>query len=303
MWRDSAVKQALPPLPLADWQDTAATLHMWTQMVGKVRMALVPALNHWWHVTLYVTPRGLHTAPMPHGPHQVDMSFDFLYHTFAITCSDGRSETIELRPRSVADFYAAFVQALAAMELEVSIWPVPVEVPDPIPFAEDTTHAAYDSAAVERWFAVLRWVNAVFTKFRGGFLGKSSPSHFFWGGFDLAITRYSGRRAPEREWPFLAAMQREAYSHEVISGGFWPGTPAIGGAAYFAYAAPEPDGFRDAAVKPGAAHYDTNMGLFLLKHDDLRQADDPEQALLDFLQTVYDAGATLGGWDRAALER
>jgi hypothetical protein len=297
------MKLELPPLPLAAWKDTRDTLHMWTQMVGKVRMALAPRVNHWWHVTLYVTPRGLHTSPMPAGTHLLDMEFDFLAHTFTVSCSDGRTETIELRPRSVADFYQAFVAALDAMDVKVNIWPVPVEVPDPIPFAEDTTHASYDPAAVERWFAVLRWTDMLFQRFRGDFIGKCSPPHFFWGGFDLAVTRFSGRRAPERDWPFLAKMQREAYSHEVISAGFWSGTLDIGDAAYFAYAAPEPDGFREAAIQPDMAYFDSNTGLFLLKHEDVRQADDPALMLLDFLQTTYAAGARLAKWDRAALER
>ncbi len=297
------MKLELPPLPLAAWKGTQDTLHMWTQMVGKVRMALAPRVNHWWHVTLYVTPRGLHTSPMPTGTHLLDMEFDFLAHRFTVNCSDGRTETIALRPRSVADFYQALVAALDAMDVKVNIWPVPVEVPDPIPFAEDMTHASYDPAAVERWFAVLRWTDMVFQKFRGDFIGKCSPSHFFWGGFDLAITRFSGRRAPERDWPFLVKMQREAYSHEVISAGFWPGTLDIGDAAYFAYAAPEPDGFREATIQPDTAYFDSNMGLFLLKHEEVRQADDPARMLLDFLQTTYAAGARLAKWDRAALER
>ncbi len=297
------MKLELPALPLADWKDTLDTLLMWTQMVGKVRLALAPPVNHWWHVPLYVTIHGLHTTPMSDGKTLFDMEFDFLTHTFAINCSDGRVETIKLEPQSVADFYQAFVAALEALAIEVSIWPVPVEVPDPIPFADDTTHASYEPVAVERWFTVLRWTDRVFKKFRGEFIGKSSPSHFFWGGFDLAITRFSGDRAPERDWSFLVNMQREAYSHAVISAGFWPGTLEIGDAAYFAYAAPEPDGFRQAEVQPATAYFDTNMGLFLLKHEDVRQADDPERLLLEFLQHTYAAGATLARWDRSALER
>ena len=290
-----------PALPLDSWKDTYATLHMWTQMVGKVRMKLTPLVNHWWNVPLYVTARGLGTSRISYGEHAFEIWFDFIGHELVLETSEGTTKSLALEPRTVADFYGDFLEMLRSAGIDVAIWKMPVEVADPIPFDEDRVHAAYDRAAVERFWRILLWVDAVFTQFRSEFLGKCSPVHFFWGSFDLAVTRFSGRRAPERAG--ADAVTREAYSHEVSSVGFWPGGGAIPGAAFYSYTAPEPKGFRDAPVAPAAAHYDTGMGEFLLMYDDVRRSADPEAALLEFCRSTYEAGARLGGWDRAALER
>lgn len=293
----------LPELPIAEWEPTRATLHMWTQIVGKVRLELAPRVNHWWEVPFYLTARGLTTSAIPYEDRTFDVEFDFVEHRLVIRVSDGGVSSLALRPQSVADFYAEFMGALRSLGIKVNIWAMPVEIADPIPFEQDTTHASYDAEYVERHWRILRFTDSVLKEFRGGFIGKHSPVHFFWGGFDLASTRFSGRRAPEREWqPELAAIMREAYSHEVSSAGFWAG----GGdqdAAFYVYHTPEPDGFKTAKVAPDAAYYHTGLGEFVLPYAALRQSDDPRRDLLDFLRTTYEAGASLAGWDRGELER
>jgi hypothetical protein len=292
---------AWPALPLASWEDTRATLHMWTQVVGKIRLALASPVNHWWHVTLTPTARGLTTLPMPYDDGVIDMTFDFVDHRLVIEVGDGRRRVVALAPKSVATFYAEVRQALADLRVAVRIWPVPVEVPDPIRFDEDHRHASYDAESVERWWRALSLVDTTFKEFRGGFLGKCSPVHFFWGSFDLAATRFNGRQAPER--PGADAITREAYSHEVISAGFWPGSGAMSEPAFYAYAAPEPPGFKTAGVAPAGAFYSNDFNEFLLRYEDVRTAPSPHEALMAFLQTTYEAGATLGAWDRRALEK
>ena len=290
-----------PALPLAPWADTCATLHMWTQVVGKVQLALAPAVNHWWHITLHPTACGLTTTPMPYGAHMLEIAFDFADHRLRFITSDGRRREIALEPKTVADFYRQVMRMLDDLQMPVRIWPMPVEIPAPIRFDQDVQHHSYDRVWVERWWRALLSVDAVFKEFRGGFIGKSSPSHFFWGSFDLAVTRFSGRRAPER--PGADAMTREAYSHEVSSAGFWPGTGALAEAAFYSYAAPEPEGFKTARVGPAAAFYSPDFNEFILKYEDVRTAASPRDALMEFLQTTYDAGARLAGWDRSELER
>ena len=294
-----------PALPLASWKDTLATLHMWTQIVGKVRMALTPPTNHWWHVPLYVSARGLTTSIIPYGKRGFEMEFDFLSHQLVVRTTDSGVKTIALAPRSVADFYRECMSMLRGLGIEVKIWTMPVEVPEPIPFDRDKTHASYDAAAAQKLWRILVSADEVFKVFRGRFLGKSSPVHFFWGSFDLAVTRFSGRRAPERNDPdpVLRKIMREAYSHEVISAGWWPGAGDMAGSAFYCYAAPQPEGFAAQPVRPSAAFYHQQMGEFLLNYDDVRGAPSPTTALLEFLQTTYEAGATLAKWDRAALER
>ena len=289
-----------PPLPLAEWQDTRDTLHMWTQVVGKVRMALSPRVNHWWEVPLYVTARGLTTSPIPYDNGVVELQFDFLAHVLTAQTSTGGVKTLPLGPRPVADFYAELMDVLKTLGINVKIWPMPVEIPNPIRFDQDRVHASYDPEYANRFWRVLVCADTIFKEFRGRFIGKSSPVHFFWGSFDLAVTRFSGRRAPER--PGADAMTREAYSHEVISVGFWPGTGALD-AVFYAYAAPEPPGFAKAPVVPAAAVYNTELKEFLLPYESVRTAAAPREVLLNFAQSTYDAGATLGGWDRQALER
>ena len=295
-----------PPLPFAEWRDTYATFHMWTQIVGKIRMGLTPPVNHWWHVVLYVTPRGLTTSPIPYGDRQFEISFDLLAHELVVEDGAGRAATLPLRACAVADFYAQVMETLASLGVQVRIWPVPVEVPDPIRFTGDRVHAAYDRDAVERFHRVLAQSDAVFKEFRGRFLGKCSPVHFFWGSFDLAVTRFNGRRAPVREG--VDPVTREAYSHEVISHGFWPGGVSAGGVrverpVYYAYAAPEPTGLPDSAIRPAPAGYDRALSEFIVGYDEIRSAPSPRAALLEFMQSTYDAAATLAGWDRAGLER
>ncbi len=289
-----------PALPLASWQDTYTTLHMWTQMVGKVRLALAPPVNHWWHVPLYVNARGLTTSAIPYRGSAFELQFDFAEHQLQLRLAGGQVHVLPLAPRSVAEFYREFLALLGAAGIEVKIWPMPVEVPDPIPFDQDQQHAAYDRAAVEKFWRILVTTDAVFHQFRSDFLGKCSPVHFFWGSFDLAVTRFSGRRAPER--PGADAVTREAYSHEVSSVGFWPGA-GLGDPAFYSYTAPEPQGFASAAVRPAAAHYDPNLKEFILMYDEVRRAASPSAALLEFCRSSYDAAATLGKWDRDALER
>jgi hypothetical protein len=290
-----------PALPFEEWRATCDTLHMWTQMVGKVRLALSAYVNHWWQVPLYVSARGLTTTAIPDKNRNFECEFDFIDHVLAIRVSDGTSKTLKLAPKTVAAFYAEFMSALRALGIEVRIWTMPVEFDNPIDFEKDTLHAAYDSGYVERFWRVLQSVDAVFKEFRGGFIGKSSPVHFFWGSFDLAVTRFSGRRAPPI--PGADRTTREGYSHEVSSVGWWPGDETTKYPAFYAYAAPEPAGFATASVRPASAFYDTGAGQFRLKYDDLRTAASPHLALLDFCQSTYDAAATLGRWNRTELER
>jgi len=297
----SLIDDSWPELPLSAWQDTYATLHMWTQIVGKVRLALSPRVNHWWEVALYVSARGLTTSAIPYGDEIFEVEFDFIEHKLIIQTSWGASKTMALEPRSVADFYAEFMAALRSVGIEVKIWTLPQEVPNPVRFERDTQHASYDREYARRFWRVLILCDSIFKEFRAGFIGKDSPVHFFWGSFDLCVTRFSGRRAPER--PGADAVTREAYSHEVISAGFWPGGGEIKGAAFYAYAAPEPPGFGEQKVKPAAAFYHPVMKEFLLMYDDVRRADSPHEALLSFMQSTYDAGANLARWDRKELER
>jgi len=290
-----------PQLPLAAWQDTYATLHMWTQIVGKIRKTLSPLVNHWWNVTLYVTPRGLSTSQISYGTRAFEIEFDFLQHRLEIRSSEGSLRTIELRPRTVADFYQEVMRELRSLGIEVTIHAVPDEVAAPIPFEMDQAHASYNPEFVTRFWRILVSVDSVFQEFRSRFIGKSSPVHFFWGSFDLAVTRFSGRPAPER--PGADLITREAYSHEVISAGFWPGGGDVKGPAFYSYTAPAPPGLEDKPVAPPAAFYDANLHEFLLMYDDVRRLEDPKSALLDFLQSTYEAGADLAMWDRSALER
>jgi hypothetical protein len=295
-----------PALPFEEWKDTAATLHMWTQIVGKVRLAQTPWINHSWHVTLYVTPRGLTTSPIPHGDRTFQIDFDFIRHRLLITTCDDTSREIPLSPRTTADFYGAVMGALSDLEVPVRIHGRPNEVEEAIPFAEDTVHASYDAGAVERFFRAMVQVDRVFREFRARFIGKSSPVHFFWGSFDLAVTRFSGRAAPPHPGGFPNLpdrVTREAYSHEVSSAGFWPGSPAMPEPIFFSYAYPTPEGFSDAKVHPAAAGWNGELGEFVLPYEDVRTSVSPEDALLEFLQSTYEAAARCAGWDRAALER
>jgi hypothetical protein len=288
-----------PELPLDEWQDTYATLHMYTQIIGKVRLALAPKENQWWHVPLYVNARGLTTSPMPLGERTLEIAFDFLEHNLVFESSDGERRLLALLPRTVAHFYADTCAILEQLGVHAPIYPVPVEVKDPIPFAEDSIHRAYDSAYVERFFHVLARFDLLFKRFRAGFRGKCSPVHFFWGSFDLAVTRFSGRRAPAR--PGADPITAEAYDEEVSSLGFWPGDAVSGGAALYAYFAPEPAGFASAAVRPAEAAYSQALHEFLLLYDAVRHAADPDAMVLAFAESTYDAGAALAGWDREAL--
>ena len=290
---------AWPPLPLEQWKPTYHNLHMWTQIVGKVRLALTPKTNHWWNVPLYVSARGLTTSPIPYGNSVFEIQFDFIAHKLLIERCDGASQKLALEPQTVADFYARFIAALRALGIDVSIHAKPVEVPDPVPFAEDTLYRAYDADAAHRCWRILASCDSVFKEFRARFLGKCSPVHFFWGSFDLAVTRFSGRRAPER--PGADPITREAYSHEVISAGWWPGA-GIDGPAFYCYAAPEPASLAQQRVRPEQAFYHPELKEFVLMYDDVRNAQSPERTLLEFLQSTYEAGATLAKWDRAALE-
>ncbi|MCU1338711.1 MAG: hypothetical protein JWO19_4292 [Bryobacterales bacterium] len=291
-----------PALPFAEWENTCDTLHMWTQIVGKTRMALTPLENHWWNVPLYVTPRGLSTSPIPWGKGTFAMEFDLVAHQLLFCNSGGVQHCIRLYPRSVADFYAEYMAALRSLGIEVRIYKKPVEFDDPTPFDEDLHHASYDTEYVERFRRVLIQADRLCKQFRSRFIGKSSPVHFFWGSFDLAVTRFSGRRAPEREG--ADAMMREAYSHEVSSCGFWPGDRRFPHAAFYAYSAPIPPGLEKEPVRPAAAHWDTKLGgEFIFKYDDARSETSPDQAILDFFQSAYEAGATRAQWDRASLER
>jgi hypothetical protein len=290
-----------PELPLQAWQHTYATLHMWTQVVGKIRLALSPRINHWWEVPLYVNARGLTTSAIPYGDGIFEVQFDFIEHRLEISTSWGTKKAFALKPQSVADFYAEFMSALKSLGIEVKIWTMPVEVQNGIRFEDDTQHASYDPEYANRFWQLLIQCNNVFQEFRAGFIGKDSPVHFFWGSFDLCVTRFSGRPAPPR--PDADSITREAYSHEVISAGFWPGGGDVKGAAFYAYAAPEPAGLSEQKIRPAKAFYHPQMKEFLLMYDDVRQATSPRQALLDFLQSTYEAAANLAHWDRKALEK
>lgn len=290
-----------PSLPLEAWADTCATVHMWTQIVGKIRLAQTPLVNHWWNVPLYVSARGLTTTAMAYKDILFEMEFDFLDHQLRINCSNGSNTTVALEPKSVAVFYEQTMEALRHVGLNIKIWPMPVEIPDPIRFDQDEQHKSYDPEYAQRFWRVLWLSDQILQKFRARFIGKCSPVHFFWGSFDLAVTRFSGRPAPER--PEADAITREAYSHEVISHGFWPGQGPLGKPAFYSYTAPVPAGLAEVKVKPSNAFYNSDMGLFLLLYDDLRNSSNSEETLMDFLQSTYEAGANLAGWDREALER
>lgn len=289
-----------PALPYDAWKDTYATLHMWTQVVGKVALAQAPPLNHSWAIALQITPRGLSTRPLTHGSRTFTIEFDFLAHQLVIAASDGVTRTLALVPRSVADFYRDVMRMLDEMSLSVKIWSMPVEVPSPVRFEDDTAHHAYDPVYVQRLWRILVQTERVMTDTRCQFVGKCSPAHFFWGGFDLALTRFSGRPAPPRDGP---AFMRDAYSHEVISHGFWPGSGPLLEPAFYAYAVPEPAGFRDAIVSPADAYYHRELGEFVLPYAAVRAAANPDDALRAFIDTTYEQAATRGGWPRAALER
>jgi Family of unknown function (DUF5996) len=294
-----------PELPYAEWKDTLQTLHLWTQVVGKVRMALTTPVNHWWHVPLYVSARGLTTQPIPYGTRSFEIDFDFLDHQLRVQVCEGDVRAMELRPRTVADFHARLMAMLAELGIQVRISTLPQEIPDPIPFEQDTVHASYDAEAANRFWRALAQADRVMREFRAGWLGKCSPVHLFWGSLDLAVTRFSGRLAPPHPGaPGLPdGVTREAYSHEVSSAGFWPGSAAFPQAAFYAYFYPEPPGYRTASVKPEGAYYSADFGEWILPYEAVRTAPDPDAALMDFLQSTYAAGADLGGWDRAALER
>lgn len=292
---------AWPALPLDAWKDTYATLHMWTQIVGKIRMELSPFVNHWWHVTLYVNSRGLTTSPIPYQDRVFEMQFDFLDHKLDITTSDGTQRGIALAPRSVADFYRDVISTLRAMTIDVRIDTMPQEVENPIPFEKDRQHASYDPEFAHRWWRALLSAATVLGEFRSRFIGKCSPVHFFWGSFDLAVTRFNSKRAPER--PGADPITREAYSHEVISAGFWPGSGDVQGPAFYSYTAPAPAGLAQQPARPAQAFYHQQLGEFLLMYDDVRAAASPHDLLMDFLQSTYEAGATLAGWNRHELER
>jgi hypothetical protein len=292
-------------LPTAAWHDSYATLHLWTQIVGKIRLTRTPWLNHSWHVALYVTPRGLTTSPVPDGTRTFQIDFDFIDHFLRISTSDGAERRFTLPGKSVASFYAATMVTLTELDISVTIDEMPNELPDPVRFSEDNFHASYDPDAIRRFLQILVNCDRVFKQFRTGFLGKASPVHFFWGSFDLAVTRFSGRRAPRHPGgvPNLPdAVAHEAYSHEESSAGFWPGSGAVDYPAFYSYAYPEPPGYRAARVRPDAAFFSEPLGEFILPYDAVRTADDPDQALLDFLQSTYEAAAISAKWDRDALE-
>jgi uncharacterized protein DUF5996 len=289
-----------PALPYDAWKDTYATLHMWTQVVGKIALAQAPPLNHSWGVALHLTPRGLSTALLPHGRRSFTIEFDFVDHLLRIDTAGGDRRTLALTPMSVADFYRDVMAALRDLSMPVTIWSTPVEIPSPIPFERDTEHHAYDPEYASRFWRLLVQIARVFQSARCNFVGKCSPLNFFWGSFDLALTRFSGRPAPPRDGP---AFMRDAYSHEVISHGFWPGSGPVVEPAFYAYAVPEPVGLKDAHVRPYAAYYHRELGEFILPYDAVRTASSPDAAIAEFIDSTYDAAATLAKWDRAALER
>ncbi len=290
-----------PALPLESWRETRDTLQMWTQIAGKICLALTPRVNHFWNIAFQITSRGLTTPAMSYGERTFTLAFDFLNHEVVLQVSDGMRDIIPMRPQTVADFYRTLMERLQRAGISVRIWTMPVEVPDPIRFELDTTHRAYDAEAARRFFDVLLAIKPVLEEFRAGFIGKCSPVHFFWGSFDIAVTRFSGRRAPER--PGADAMFREAYSHEVISHGWWPGGGPVNEPAFYAYAVPEPDGLKTARIEPAAAGYNTDLSEFILPYEAVRTAAHPEADLRAFLATTYDAAARLAKWDRPSLER
>ncbi len=294
-----------PALPFAEWKDTAITLHMWTQIVGKIRLTLTPWTNHSWHVTLYVTSRGLTTSPIPHGVCTFEIQFDFINHQLLVDKSDGARQTIELKPQSVADFYRTLVRTLEDLDLPVTINTMPNEIENPVPLDQDEEHHSYDPEYANRFWRVLVQSDRVFKEFRSRFCGKCSPVHFFWGSFDLAVTRFSGRPAPPHPGgvPHLPdAITREAYSQEVSSLGFWPGNAAMPTPVFYSYAYPEPPGFAGAKVQPPEVYYESKLREFILPYDAVRTDEKPDEVLLDFAQSAYDAASKLGRWDRDALE-
>jgi Family of unknown function (DUF5996) len=300
---DSAV---WPPLPYSAWKATCETLHLWTQIVGKIRLMLTPWLNHSWHVPFYVTARGLSTSVIPYRSENFEIQFDFIDHTLDIETSSGERRRIRLMPQSVCDFYTAVMKALTDLGIEVRITERPCEIPDAISFSDDRVHASYDADAAHRFWRALVQADRVFKKFRAGFIGKASPVHFFWGSFDLAVTRFSGRSAPPftSKVPGLStAVMADAYSQEVSSAGFWPGGGGIDYASFYSYAYPAPDAFKDAPVSPKGAFFSEELGEFLLPYDEVRNARDPEASLLSFLQSTYEAEAEAAHWDRARLEK
>jgi hypothetical protein len=291
---------AWPSLPLAAWKDTCDTLHMWTQIVGKIRLAYSPHLNHWWGVPLYVTARGLGSSPIPYGRRTFELNFDFIDHTLLVLTGDGQARTIALAPRTVADFYAEVLSMLRGLGIAVKIWPMPVEVPDPIRFDRDTLHSAYDPAYARRFWEVLTQVDRVFKQFRAGFIGKASPVQFFWGSFDLSVSLFSGRPAPQVDTdPWMP----EDTSHEHYAVGFWPGSGPVQAPAFYAYTYPATPGLPEAVFRPPQAFWHADLGEALLLYEDVRSAPDPDQALLAFCHSTYAAAANLAGWDRAALEQ
>ena len=296
-----------PTLPLADWSETRDTLHRMLQIVGKTRLALAPPLNHWWHVTFYPTARGLTTSPMPYGDGVLEAEFDFIDHGLLLHTADGRTETIRLVARPVAEFYQEYVSLLDSLGIRVKLRPIPSEMEDELPFTEDRLHHSYDPDATRRCWLILSQASQILQQFRGRFIGKCSPVHFFWGAFDLACTRFSGRKAPLHPGgvPHLPdRVVREAYSHECISAGWWPGAPgtSVVEPAFYAYSYPEPEGFAERRVLPDAAYYNSDLKEFILPYEAVRTARRPDQMLLDFLQTTYEVGADLAGWDRGSLE-
>ena len=297
----SVAKETWPPLKLSEWEDTRATLHLWTQVVGKICLALTPLTNHWWNVTLHFTARGLSTPAMTVGGRTLRMTFDFVTHQLVFQTSDGVTKTIPLEPRTVAEFFERVMETLRDLGIQVHIWTMPVEIPDPIRFEKDVTHHSYDRDAVNAFWRALLAMKPVFEKFRCAFIGKCSPLHFFWGGFDLAVTRFNGKRAPER--PGANSIDREAYSHEVISHGFWPGRLPALDACFYAYAAPEPHGFKEAKILPAAAYYDKGWSEYFLPYEAVRNARNPAEDLTSFLNTTYESAARLAGWSRTELER
>lgn len=290
-----------PELTLSKWRDTCDTLHMWTQIIGKTRLLLSPPMNQWWHVPFYVTSRGLTTSPIPYGTLVFEAEFDFVAHELRIVTSAGAVIAIALYPRSVASFYAEYMQSLRSLGIDIRISTTPEEVPDPIPFEQDEVHASYDREYANRFWRILVQVDRVLKEFRARFTGKSSPVHFFWGSFDMAVTRFCGRIAPVREG--ADRITREAYNEEVISCGFWPGDARFDRAAFYAYAVPAPQGLEKGTIGPAAAFYSNSLGEFLLPYDDVRASASPDDAILEFCQSTYEAAAKLANWDRPSLER
>jgi hypothetical protein len=297
--QSGTTEELWPALPLAEWEDTLHTLHMWTQIVGKVRLGLAPLQNHWWNGALYVTTRGLTTSPIPYKGEAFEIQFDFADHRLEILTSYGKQQALPLEPKTVAAFYREFVAAMSAAGIETTIDPKPQEIPQPIPFDQDEAHRSYDPEYANRLWRILLSTAMVFEEFRAGYMGKASPVHFFWGSFDLAYTRFSGRIAPPRK----GIITSEAYSHECSSVGWWPGGGDVKGPAFYAYTSPAPEGYSGQVVGPAAAHYDNRLGEFVLMYDDVRRASSPRGAILEFAQSAYEAGANLAKWNRKLLER